>query len=70
MNITIHDNGSAFCVCVDGLITSAHNTLGGAWRHIEWMHKVASQDFTVGAEKTPVTDWISGMHRVGFLDGQ
>lgn len=68
-SVTIYDNGAAFCVCVDGLITSAHNTLGGAWRHIEWMYAVASQRFTVGGKREPVKDWIAGMHKAGYLDG-
>lgn len=69
MNVRVIDNGAAFLVCVDGLITSAHNTLGGAWRHIEWMYAVASQHFTVGENETPVKEWINGMHRSGYLDG-
>lgn len=69
MNVTIQDNGAAFCVCVNGMITSAHNTLGGAWRHIEWMYAIATQKFTVGEKHTPVKDWINGMHRAGFLEG-
>ncbi len=68
-NVRIYDNGAAFCVMVDGLITSAHNSLGGAWRHIEWMYAVASQRFTVGEKETPVKEWINGMHKAGYLDG-
>ena len=67
-NVTIYDNGAAFMVCVNGLITSAHNSLGGAWRHIEWMYSVASQKFTVGDKKIPVTEWIEGMRKAGYLD--
>lgn len=68
-NVRIRDNGAAFLVCVDGLITSAHNSLGGAWRHIEWMYAVASQRFTVGEKEEPVKEWLQGMHRAGYLDG-
>lgn len=68
-NVRIQDNGAAFLVCVDGLITSAHNSLGGAWRHIEWMYAVASQRFTVGEKETPVREWLQGMHKAGYLDG-
>lgn len=68
-NVTIYDNGAAYMVCVDGMITSAHNTLGGAWRHIEWMMAVAGQRFTVGKEETPVREWVNGMHKAGYLDG-
>jgi hypothetical protein len=68
-NVKVVDNGAAFLVTVDGLVTSAHNSLGGAWRHIEWMYAVASQRFTVGDSKTPVKEWINGMHKAGYLDG-
>lgn len=68
-NVTIYDNGAAFCVCVNGMITSAHKSLGDAWRHIEWMYAVASQRFTVGKEETPVREWINNMHKAGYLDG-
>ena len=68
-NVKVVDNGAAFLVTVDGLVTSAHNSLGGAWRHIEWMYAVASQRFTVGDSKTPVKEWINGMHEAGYLDG-
>ena len=68
-NVRIQDNGAAFLVCVDGLITSAHSSLGDAWRHIEWMYAVASQRFTVGTKEVPVKEWLNGMHRQGYLDG-
>lgn len=68
MNVTIQDNGSAYVVSVNGMITSAHNSLGNAWRHIVWMHRVATQNFTVGKNETPVKDWIAGMHKAGYLD--
>lgn len=68
-NVRIHDNGAAFLVCVDGLITSAHRSLGDAWRHIEWMYAVASQQFTVGESETPVKEWINNMHKGGYLSG-
>lgn len=67
-NVRIYDNGAAFCVTVNGMITSAHSTLGGAWRQIEWMYRVASQRFTVGEKETPVKEWLNGMHKAGFLD--
>ena len=68
MNVRIIDNGSAYVVSVNGLITSAHNSLGNAWKHIEWMHRVASQKFTVGEKEVPVTEWIAGMRKAGYLD--
>lgn len=68
-NIRIMDNGSAFLVCLDGLITSTHSSLGDAWRHIEWMYAVASQRFTVGEQEIPVKEWLQNMHKAGYLDG-
>jgi hypothetical protein len=68
MNVRIIDNGSAYVVSVNGLITSAHNSLGNAWKHIEWMYRVASQKFTVGEKEVPVTEWIAGMRKAGYLD--
>lgn len=68
MNVTIHDNGAAFMIAVNDLIVTHFNTLGGAWKHIEWMYRVASQQFTVGVKKIPVTEWIEGMKKAGYLD--
>lgn len=68
MNVRIHDNGLAYMVMVNGLITSAHNSLGNAWKHIEWMYQVANQKFTVGEKEVPVTEWIAGMRKAGYLD--
>lgn len=68
MNVNIYDNGAAFCVTVNGMIVEAKNTLGDAWRHIQWMYEIASQEFTVGDKKVPVKEWISGMMKAGYLD--
>ena len=68
-NVSIYDNGAAFCICVNNVITSAHQSLGDAWRHIEWMYAVASQKFTVGGSKTPVKEWVNKMHELGYLEG-
>lgn len=68
MNAGIYDNGAAFCVTVNGMIVEAKNTLGDAWRHIQWMYEVASQEFTVGESETPVKEWIVGMMKNGYLD--
>lgn len=67
-NVTIYDNGAAFCVCVNGMIVKAFNCLGDAWRHIQWMYKVASQVFTVGNEKIDVRIWLGHMVQAGFID--
>lgn len=67
-NVTIYDNGAAFCICVNGLIATTKNSLGGAWNHIKWMYEVASQEFTVGKDKTPVKEWIRKMMEIGYLE--
>lgn len=67
-NVTIYDNGAAFMVCVNGLMVKACSSLGNAWRHIEWMYKIAQQKFTVGKSKTPVKEWLDGMQRAGYID--
>ncbi len=68
MNVMIHDNGAAFMITVNGLIVTHFNTLADAWKHIEWMYRVATQEFTVGAKAVPVTEWIEGMKKAGYLD--
>lgn len=67
-NVQIYDNGAAFMIMVDGMIVTGFNTLGAAWKHIEWMYRIACQQFTVGEKKTPVTEWIASMKKVGALD--
>ena len=68
MNVKIYDNGAAYMIMVNGLIATYENSLGGAWRHIQWMYEIAQQDFTVGDKQTPVKDWLAGMMRAGYLD--
>lgn len=68
-NVRIHDNGAAYMITVDGMIVHAANSLGNAWRHIEWMYRIAQQRFTVGEKQTPVKEWLRGMYRAGFMDG-
>jgi hypothetical protein len=68
MNVNIRDNGAAFCVTVNGMIVVAKNSLGDAWRHIQWMYEIACQDFTVGDKETPVKQWLKGMMIAGYLD--
>lgn len=67
-NVKIYDNGAAFCIMVDGLCVHASDSLGNAWRHIEWMYRIASQKFTVGEKAVPVVEWIEGMRKAGYLD--
>ena len=68
--VKVIDNGSAFCVTVDGMIVSAHNSLGGAWNHIAWMHRVANQRFVIGDKEVPVKDWLEAGIRNGFLEDE
>jgi hypothetical protein len=68
MKVKVIDNGSAFCVTVNGLIVSAHNSLGNAWRHIAWMYCVASQNFVVGDKEIPAKEWLETGKRMGYLD--
>lgn len=68
MNVTINDNGACFMVCVNGLAVYGFSTLGAAWEHIAWMHRVASQKFTVGKNNVPVEKWIEHMVAIGFMD--
>lgn len=67
-NVTIYDNGTCFMVCVNGLITCGFKSLGGAWNHIAWMYKVASQNFTVGKKKIPVKEWLENGIKYGYLE--
>lgn len=67
-NVRIKDNGSAFLITSNDLIVSHHKTLGDAWRHIEWMYKVAQQKFTVGKNKVQVSNWLENMYNNGYLD--
>lgn len=68
MNVTISDNGCAYVVMVNGLIVHACSSLGSAWRHVQWMRDVATQNFTVGDNKIPVEEWLTHMKKLGFLD--
>lgn len=68
LNVDIYDNGAAFMITVNGVIVEGFSTLGKAWNHIAWMHKVATQEFTVGKNKVPVQEWIEHMVRIGFMD--
>lgn len=60
-NVTIYDNGAGFGVMVDNLMVAHFRALGDAWRHIEWMYKVAQQEFTVSDKKTPVKQWVENV---------
>ena len=72
-NVRVNDNGAAFLVVINmgteqRLVVGAFSELGEAWNHIEWMYKIESQEFTVGKKGIPVTEWIDGMKKAGYLD--
>lgn len=72
-NISIDDNGAAFLIIINKytgqrFVVGAFNTLGEAWRHIEWMYRIESQEFTVGKEQILVTEWIRRMKKAGYLE--
>ena len=67
-NVSIYDNGATYCITVDGFIVHTENTLGGAWRHIQWMYEIASQEFTVGKKRTPIKEWLTYMMEQGYMD--
>lgn len=72
-NVSIDDNGAGYLIVInkgtsERFVVCALNTLGEAWRHIEWMYRIESQEFTVGEKQIPVTDWIAGMMVAGYID--
>ena len=67
-NVDIWDNGACFMVTVDGLCVEGFSTLGLAWNHIAWMHRVASQEFTCGKKAVPVREWLEHMVAIGFME--
>lgn len=68
MNVDIMDNGAAFMITVNGMIVTYFSTLGDAWRHIVWMRRIATQEFTVGKKNIPVVEWIEMMTKIGYLE--
>ena len=72
-NVSIDYNGAGFLVVINNgtserFVVGAFNTLGEAWKHVEWMYQIESQEFTVGKKGTPVTEWIDVMKKAGYLD--
>lgn len=65
--VKVFDNGSGFCITVNGLIVSCHRSLGDAWRRIAWMFLVASQRFLVGEKEIPAATWYKKMIEQGYL---
>jgi hypothetical protein len=72
-NVRIEDNGAAYLIVVNKgtnnrFVVCSKSSLGEAWKHIEWMYKIETQSFTVGKKQVPVTDWIEGMKKAGYLE--
>ena len=72
-NVSIEDNGACYLIVInkgtsERFVVRAFYTLGDAWRHIEWMYRIESQEFTVGKKQIPVADWIDGMMKAGYID--
>ena len=72
-NVSIEDNGASFLVVInkgtdERFVVNAFSTLGGAWNHIIWLYRIESQEFTVGEKEVPVTEWIAGMKKAGYID--
>lgn len=73
--VSIEDNGAGFLIVInkgtsDRFVVASFNTLGDAWRHIEWLYKIESQEFIVSTEGSniPVKEWISCMKSIGYLE--
>ena len=72
-NVSIDDNGAAFLVVInkgtsERLVVAGFSTLAAAWAHIEWMYRIEQQEFTVVKKDIPVTEWIDGMRKAGYID--
>lgn len=72
-NVTVEDSGAAFEIVINAgseqrLVVASFNTLGAAWKHIEWMYAIEQQMFTVGKKRVIVTQWISGMRQAGYIE--
>lgn len=72
--VAVEDNGETFIVVVnpgtdERLVINAFSCLASAWKHIEWMYKIESQEFLVkGSRLVPVAEWVEGMRKAGYLD--
>lgn len=69
--VSIEDNGAAFLVVIgkgteNRLVVGSFSTLGDAWKHIQWMYEIESQDFNVG--KMSVKVWVHYMKESGYLE--
>lgn len=72
-NVSIEDNGACFLIVINKgtdnrFVVNSFSTLSMAWAHIKWMYQIETQEFTVGNKQIPVTEWIDGMKKAGYLD--
>ena len=72
-NVRVEDNGSSYLLVLNKgteqrLVIGSCVSLGQAWEQIQWLYRIETQEFTVGEKKIPVTDWIDGMKKAGYLD--
>jgi hypothetical protein len=72
-NVSIEDNGATYLIVINKgtdnrFVVGYENSLGKAWERIEWLYKIESQEFTVGKKEIPVTEWIEGMKKAGYLE--
>lgn len=72
-NVSIEDNGATYLIVVNKgsenrFVVGCENSLGKAWERIKWLYEIESQEFTVGKKNIPVTEWIDGMKKAGYLE--
>lgn len=71
-NVDIEDNGATYLIVIrkddERFVVGMKSSLGLAWEHIVWMYRIEGQLFTVGKKQVPITEWIEGMKRAGYLE--
>lgn len=71
-NVSVEDNGATYLIVInkgtERFVVGHESSLGLAWERIEWMYRIESQEFTVGKKEVPVTEWIDGMKKAGYLE--
>lgn len=72
-NVSIEANGATYLIVINKgsdmrLVVGCESSLGKAWERIKWMYQIESQEFTVGKKNVPVTEWIEGMKKAGYID--
>ena len=71
-NVSIDDNGTVFFVVINNgtseRLVAGFSTLAAAWEHIVGMYRIEQQEFTCGKKDIPVTEWIDGMKKAGYIE--